>query len=145
MFWHPPLPVSLSRIIPIHMVVGPGVWTPVEARFTYNTSDPFAVVGAFRVLSNGDSTTWSFSRDLLLDGIWAPAGEGDVEISPSLANGLPVVCITLRTPDKWAELVAPADELGAWLHSSLALVPRGQELDHVSLDLELDLLLEGRI
>lgn len=69
---------------------------PVQVELRYDTRDPFAVVAAFRAGRVG-WVEWTFSRDLLADGLLTETGEGDVRIRP--ANGDPeVVVVELSSP-----------------------------------------------
>ncbi|MFH8368003.1 SsgA family sporulation/cell division regulator [Streptomyces sp. NPDC018031] len=53
---------------------------PVE--LAYDSNDPYAVEITFHL--PGDApVTWAFARELLLDGLSGPAGEGDVHITPA--------------------------------------------------------------
>ncbi len=52
---------------------------PVELR--YETCDPYAVRLTFHL--PGDApVTWAFGRELLIDGVGRPCGDGDVQIAP---------------------------------------------------------------
>ncbi|MEU7047135.1 SsgA family sporulation/cell division regulator, partial [Streptomyces eurythermus] len=66
---------------------------PVELR--YETSDPYAVRLTFHL--PGDApVTWAFGRELLVDGVGRPCGEGDVRISPADSEVLGEVLIRLQ-------------------------------------------------
>ncbi|MBH5335897.1 SsgA family sporulation/cell division regulator [Streptomyces pactum] len=53
---------------------------PVE--LAYDSNDPYAVEITFHL--PGDApVTWAFARELLLDGLSRPSGEGDVHIAPA--------------------------------------------------------------
>lgn len=97
---------------------------PVELR--YETGDPYAVRMTFHL--PGDApVTWAFGRELLLDGINAPSGDGDVHISPSRPEGLSDVRIRLRVGNDSALFRAGAAPLVAFLDRTDKLVPLGQE------------------
>ncbi|MFE9422362.1 SsgA family sporulation/cell division regulator [Kitasatospora sp. NPDC006697] len=106
----------------------------------YDPGDPYAVRLTFHL--PGDApVTWVFGRELLLDGISVPSGEGDVHIHP-VADG--EVCIQLRSPDGDALLRCAAAPLVAFLARADRLVPMGEELAGRSLDAELaDILSRG--
>lgn len=66
---------------------------PVELR--YETCDPYAVRLTFHL--PGDApVTWAFGRELLIDGVGRPCGEGDVHIAPADAEVLGEVLIRLQ-------------------------------------------------
>lgn len=66
---------------------------PVELR--YEVCDPYAIRMTFHL--PGDApVTWAFGRELLLDGLNSPSGDGDVHISPTEPEGLSDVHIRLQ-------------------------------------------------
>ncbi|MFF8843522.1 SsgA family sporulation/cell division regulator [Streptomyces sp. NPDC015127] len=98
---------------------------PVELR--YETSDPYAVRMTFHL--PGDApVTWAFGRELLLDGINAPSGDGDVHIAPTRPEVLSDVHIRLRVGSDSALFRVGAPPLVAFLDRTDKLVPLGQEL-----------------
>ena len=66
---------------------------PVELR--YETCDPYAVRLTFHL--PGDApVTWAFGRELLIDGVGRPCGDGDVHIAPADPEALGEVLIRLQ-------------------------------------------------
>lgn len=114
----------------------------VQAELRYRSHQPFAVELSLR-LGDAESVEWSFARELLLQGLHAPAGCGDVQLFP--AHGpLPVgaaVMIELRSPDGRAVLRADRAGLAQFASATLDLVPLGTEREHYNLDVELAALL----
>ncbi|MFG3496047.1 SsgA family sporulation/cell division regulator [Streptomyces sp. NPDC047928] len=97
---------------------------PVE--LGYEMRDPFAVRMTFHL--PGDApVTWAFSRELLLDGINLPSGDGDVRIAPTDRDELSDVMIRLRVGADQAVFRASAPPLVAFLDRTDKLVPMGQE------------------
>ncbi|WP_236242019.1 SsgA family sporulation/cell division regulator [Streptomyces sp. CC228A] len=98
---------------------------PVELR--YEGKDPFAVRMTFHL--PGDApVTWVFGRELLLDGVNTPSGEGDVRIEPADAGDeLSDVLIRLCVGADQAVFRASAPPLIAFLDRTDRLVPLGQE------------------
>jgi hypothetical protein len=97
---------------------------PVELR--YEPVDPYAVQMTFHL--PGDApVTWSFGRELLLDGINGPSGDGDVHIAPTEPEGLSDVGIRLQVGRDRAFFRASAAPLVAFLGRTDKLVPLGQE------------------
>ncbi|MEV6650086.1 SsgA family sporulation/cell division regulator [Streptomyces sp. NPDC051219] len=112
---------------------------PVDLR--YDASDPYAVRLTFR-LPGDDPVTWAFGRELLLDGVNGPCGEGDVHIVPAgipaetpaeiragspVAAYLPDVHILLQVGPDRARFRVGAAPLIAFLDRTDRLVPLGQE------------------
>lgn len=97
---------------------------PVELQ--YATRDPYAVRMTFH-LPGDDPVTWAFGRELLLEGIGKPCGEGDVHIGPTGCDELRDVHIQLRVGGERALFRASAVPLVAFLDRTDRLVPLGQE------------------
>ncbi|MEJ5944571.1 SsgA family sporulation/cell division regulator [Pseudokineococcus basanitobsidens] len=129
-------PVDLRLVSPD----GEAVALPVVLRYT--TDDPFAVTVAFG--SGGDAgadVQWVFARELLLAGLEAPSGDGDVRVWPA-ADGRPdTTCVALSSPDGRALLEASTSDLRAFAARTLSTVPRGGEAGCMDLDAEIGHLL----
>ncbi|WFB08427.1 SsgA family sporulation/cell division regulator [Streptomyces sp. LX-29] len=115
---------------------------PVE--LGYDSADPYAVEITFHL--PGDApVTWAFARELLLDGLSAPTGEGDVHIAPTSPKGLSDVFIRLQVGGERALFRSAAAPLVAFLDRTDRLVPFGEErtaIDPVGdLEAELDRIL----
>ncbi|MGW4033711.1 SsgA family sporulation/cell division regulator [Streptomyces sp. NPDC004838] len=97
---------------------------PVELR--YGTEDPYAVRMTFHL--PGDApVTWAFSRDLLLDGLVGPSGDGDVHIAPMGPEELSDLGIRLQVGGDRALFQVSAAPVVAFLDRTDRLVPMGQE------------------
>ncbi|WP_329273968.1 SsgA family sporulation/cell division regulator [Streptomyces sp. NBC_01451] len=108
---------------------------PVELR--YETCDPYAVRLTFHL--PGDApVTWAFGRELLIDGVGRPCGDGDVRISPADADVLGEVLIRLQVGADQALFRSGAAPLVAFLDRTDKLVPLGQERSLADFDAHLD-------
>ena len=138
------VPASITRVLSLELIDANGTATPLAAEVCYDPSDPYAVAAHFRA---GDSEVqWVFARDLLIQGIDAPTGDGDVHIWPCLdATGRAATIIELSSPDGQAVIQARAVELRDFLNQSEALVPCGTESSHVDVDATLAQLLSPRL
>jgi hypothetical protein len=97
---------------------------PVELR--YETCDPYAVRLTFHL--PGDApVTWAFGRELLIDGLGRPCGDGDVRVSPADPDGLGEVLIRLQVGGDQALFRSSTAPLVAFLDRTDKLVPLGQE------------------
>jgi len=136
-------PTSVSSELHLRLVVPGAASLPVRADLDYDTTDPYAVRVSFHTgtPSSGDVVQWTFARQLLTDGVSAPAGEGDVQVWPSSTAGSAVVCLSLSSPSGRALFEVPLSELAEFLGRTYAAVPTGSEADHVDVDAELALLL----
>ncbi len=101
----------------------------VAARFTYRRDDPYAVWVVFSV---GDAQVcWTFARELLRDGLYAPAGQGDVLVAPAGAGR---VTLTLRSATGIAMLACDRGDLVEFVGQVYEMVPEGREITHSAID-----------
>ncbi|MER5178589.1 SsgA family sporulation/cell division regulator [Streptomyces sp. NPDC002896] len=108
---------------------------PVE--LSYETRDPYAVRLTFHL--PGDApVTWAFGRELLVDGVVAPCGDGDVRIAPTGDKVFDEVLITLQVSTDQAMFRAGVAPLVAFLDRTDKLVPLGQERALADFDASLD-------
>ncbi|HTY73566.1 MAG TPA: SsgA family sporulation/cell division regulator [Actinomycetes bacterium] len=132
------VPAALTSSLQLRLVTqGGSVHVPAE--LCYDPTDPYAVTATFR--SEDDAVAWTFSRDLLDEGLVAPAGEGDVAVWPCSDDDGEVVCIALSSPFGQALLEAQRHEVEAFIVRSFQTVPRGSESDLLDLDAEIAALL----
>lgn len=118
-----------------------GDFAPIAATLGYDPQrDPYAVTAGFAI---GDApVVWTFARDLLIDGLTEPTGDGDVHVWPAVdEDGQPVVALELNSPDGSALLQVRTSEVFRFVTRSLHSVPRGEEGNHLDLDGLVHLLL----
>lgn len=135
-----PRPVTVSAELQVALVVPGATALPVRASVAYDAEDPYAVRIAFHT-GTGDAVQWTFARQLLTDGVTAPAGYGDVRTWPATSERGPVVCLSLTSPSGSALFEVPVSELVEFLTMTYAAVPTGTETDHVDVESELAELL----
>jgi hypothetical protein len=105
----------------------------VPTTLAYRTDDPYAVALVFR--SGGGEVEWVVSRTLLLQGLAAPCGDGDVKIVPSIEeDGRPVAILDFCSPDGRLVAEADASALQDFLQHTFELVPVGAESKHIDMD-----------
>lgn len=105
----------------------------IHSVLAYQRHDPFAVTMTF--LTPDESLTWTFGRDLLIEGLRRTSGEGDVCVAPAISpSGRPIVLITLSSPDGHLMLQAPTSQIAEFVSRSLAVVPTGDEVAHLDID-----------
>jgi hypothetical protein len=108
---------------------------PVELR--YETCDPYAIRLTFHL--PGDApVTWAFGRELMIDGVGRPCGDGDVRVSPAEPDSLGDVLIRLQVGSDQALFRSSTAPLVAFLDRTDKLVPLGQEGAHADFDAHLD-------
>ncbi|MGY0489374.1 SsgA family sporulation/cell division regulator [Streptomyces sp. WG-D5] len=111
---------------------------PRPCEVSYDSADPLAVTLVFAT-GGGKSVRWSFSRDLLAeglaDGTVEGVGEGDVRLWPvhDHEGALTSFCVQLGSAHT-ALIEFDAEPVANWLAQTYALVPRGSELDDVDWD-----------
>ncbi|MGW7488044.1 SsgA family sporulation/cell division regulator [Streptomyces sp. NPDC054786] len=123
----------VERELELGLVLSPERSVPVPARLTYRTDDPYAVHVTFHIGSHSP-VNWTFARELLVEGVFRPCGNGDVRVWPTKLDGRSLVCIELDSPNGQALLEAPAAAVSAWLERTLRMVPPGSEQRHLDLD-----------
>jgi hypothetical protein len=100
----------------------------------FDPADPYAVQLVFGH-ETGRDVTWSFARDLLAEGLYDPAGDGDVLVWPCLATtGGAVVVIELRSPHGMAMLQTSSKAVQRFVSEIFAAVPAGTESSQIALD-----------
>jgi hypothetical protein len=88
----------VERELELTLVLSPERGIPVPARLGYRTDDPYAVHLDFHV-DSAHPLHWTFTRELLVEGVFRPCGHGDVRVWPSSADGSAVVLPALGSPD----------------------------------------------
>ncbi|RJQ79360.1 SsgA family sporulation/cell division regulator [Amycolatopsis panacis] len=109
---------------------------PVRADLEYDAADPYAVSVGYH--AGTGVVRWLFGRDLLADGLLAPAGDGDVRVRPAADESQ--VLVELNAPDGSAVLEAEAAELADFLDRTYDEVPFGDEALWFDFDRELSKL-----
>jgi Streptomyces sporulation and cell division protein, SsgA len=116
-------------------LIGEATEIAVEAELTFHSRDPFAIRVVFSVAA-APTVEWVFSRELLVQGLRAPAGTGDVQVFPC-HNG---IILELNSPSGRARLLARPKLLVNFAQETLDLVPLGAESRYFDLDQEIALL-----
>jgi hypothetical protein len=123
----------VERELEMRLVLSPEHAVAVPARLGYRTEDPYAVHITFHINSQFP-VHWTFARDLLVEGVFRPCGQGDVRVWPTKTEGRSVVLMALSSPDGDALLEAPAAQVSAWLERTLRAVPPGTEGEQLGID-----------
>jgi hypothetical protein len=123
----------VERELELSLVLSPERSIPVPARLTYRSDDPYAVHITFHIGSD-HPVSWTFARELLVEGVFRPCGHGDVRVWPTKVAGRSVVLMALSSPDGDALLEAPTAQVSAWLERTLRAVPPGFEAEQLGID-----------
>lgn len=133
-----PLASTLSQEIVLDCVDLSGTTRQLPAELGYDAEDPFAITMTFR--TRGGDIPWVFHRELLLNGLADPAGDGDVHIWPSIdLEGRAVVVIELHSNTGSFVAQARTPEIYRFVTRTLAMVPLGTE--YIDVDAMIDTLL----
>ncbi|MGW1808788.1 SsgA family sporulation/cell division regulator [Streptomyces sp. NPDC002078] len=130
----------VERELELRLILSPERGIPVPARLSYRSDDPYAVHITFHINSESP-VDWTFARDLLVEGVFRPCGQGDVRVWPTKVEGRSVVLLALSSPDGDVLLQAPVPQVSAWLERTLRAVPPGTEGGQLGIDDALDQLL----
>lgn len=130
----------LELKIRMSFVAGPDAHVFVPVTLYYKKTDPYAVQFAFDVTPD-DVVRWTFARELLDQGLTAPAGIGDVKITPIGSHQNRRFSIELESPQGYTSLEGPAASVKAWLAKTFEVVPAGRESESVDIDSFLEKLL----
>ncbi|MFF5364331.1 SsgA family sporulation/cell division regulator [Streptomyces scabiei] len=123
----------VERELELGLVLSPEHTLPVPAKLGFRSDDPYAVHITFHINSDRP-VRWTFARELLVEGVFRPCGQGDVRVWPTKVSGRGVVLMALSSPDGDALLEAPAAAVSAWLERTLRVVPPGSEFDMLGID-----------
>ena len=135
-------PTEVVAQVELRLVVPGSASVRVPARLCYDVADPYAVRVAFQAAPDR-VVEWTFARQLLTDGVSAPAGEGDVRVWPAHLAATQTVCLSLTSPSGQALFEASLATIVEFLTASYVAVPTGCESDYIDLDHELALLLSA--
>lgn len=123
-------------------LTGPeGVRVTVPTRLRYRADEPLAVQFRFDRAPSGP-VLWVFARELLTEGLSAPAGEGDVRVWPTRADGRALLHVTLSAPGGSAHLTTALTPVRKWLCRTYRLVPAERESEALDLEHHLTRFLE---
>jgi hypothetical protein len=124
--------IHYEQVAALLPAAGSGVVTPVTTRWTYETQEPYAVTVAFAT-DRGRWVEWVFARDLLVDGLTRPAGEGDLRIRPDDEDP-ELLVLEIHAPSGSAAFSLDREDTQDFLDRTLQLVAAGSEENHFDVD-----------
>lgn len=129
----PPLSPTLCQELTLQCLDAQGRGLELVARLGYDPRDPFAVTITFP--APDAEVCWVMSRAVLQLGLTDPAGQGDLQLWPSIdERSRAVVVLEFRSPDGRLIAQASTHEVYRFLTRTLAVVPAGTESDHLDVD-----------
>jgi hypothetical protein len=138
-----PRPTRVQVEVSLSLVVPEGTALPVLASLRYEPVDPYAVQVVFHAGGDepGAEVSWSFARQLLVDGLREPSGMGDVRVWPWVGDDGPAAALALSSPDGHALFEVPRASLEDFLSRTYTQVALGAESEYLDLDATLANLL----
>ncbi|MFF7215233.1 SsgA family sporulation/cell division regulator [Streptomyces sp. NPDC008238] len=121
---------ALTERLSLRLITGTRRFLDLSADCEYRADDPYTVRMRFGP-GGADEAEWVLSRELLLAGLAASAGDGDVHVEP---GGHAHTLITLAGPGGTAVLQVATGELAAFLAATARLVPLGTEGTRIDWD-----------
>jgi hypothetical protein len=142
-------PALVQAEVALTLVVPDGAALEVQTTLRYEPEDPYAVhvvfagsdIGGEKTAADEPTVSWSFARQLLVDGLSEPAGIGDVRVWPWAGACGPVIALALSSPDGHALFEIPRRTLEDFLDRTFAEVAEGSEGAQLDLDAIVDALL----
>jgi hypothetical protein len=132
----------VTESVELEFVDPQGEATSIDADLVFDPADPYAVTMVFR--TGVQEVFWTFGRELLVDGLFEPTGDGDVHVWPCLSSdGSAVVIIELCSPDGELLVQAGSRNVTTFVQNMLDSVPDGQESSFVDFDDELTEILSA--
>ncbi len=126
-------PLTVMQPVTLELIDAAGAVIPIEAELHYDPRDPYAVTTVF--ITGASQVRWTFGRDLLMEGLYEPSGDGDVHVWPCLdSEGHAVVIIELCSPDGEALVQARTGDLSGFVERMTRAVEPGTESDHLDID-----------
>jgi hypothetical protein len=126
-------PLTVTQSVTLDLIDSTGTSTPIEAELHYDPRDPYAVTTVF--ITGANQVRWTFGRELLIQGLYEPSGDGDVHVWPCLdTDGHAVVIIELCSPDGEALVQAKTGDMSQFVARMSGLVALGKESAHVDVD-----------
>ncbi|MET9633600.1 SsgA family sporulation/cell division regulator [Lentzea sp. NPDC006480] len=109
----------------------------IGVELEYTCEDPYTVTMRF----DGGArrkVEWVLDREMLIDGLAAPVGQGDIRLRPETTGAL---IIELISDTGAARLRTAPDDIAEFLRASTIAVPLGHEHEHIDIDSAIDDLL----
>ena len=119
------LPTAVTAELLLRMVVDSDRTVEVPCSLEYRAEEPYAISATFR--TGTTDIEWMFARDLLLEGLQRPAGEGDVVIWPEHHGAAPLILLALNSPSGQAVLECDRAHVEHFMRRTFQIVPLGDE------------------
>jgi hypothetical protein len=126
----------IEQALEARLVAAAPLMATISAALQYDRTDPFAVRMTFPAPAtlDGVEVCWTFARELLMDGLEGPTGEGDVQVRP---YGTDRTVLEFHAPEGTALVHVRNHDLRRFLRRTITLVAPGEEERHIDLDHDL--------
>ena len=126
----------VTENVELELVDPQGEAASIESDLVFDPSDPYAVTMVFRTVV--PEVRWTFGRQLLIGGRFAPTGNGDVHVWPCISpDGRVVVIIELCSHEGGVLVQADSRSVDVFIAEMLKSVPEGLESAYINFDDEL--------
>jgi hypothetical protein len=140
---HNTTPTLVSQVLLLELVDPSGAVAPLETELSYDPADPLAVSATFSTVAG--SVRWTFGRDLLIEGLVEPVGDGDVHVWPFVDDDdNSVVMIELCSPDGEALVQGRTPDITAFVERMTRSVAPGAESALLDVDAAIAAILSGK-
>jgi hypothetical protein len=126
------LPTAVTAELSLRMVVDSDRTIEVPCSLEYRAEEPYAIRATFR--TGPADIEWMFARDLLLEGLQRPSGEGDVVIWPENHGPEPLVLLALNSPSGQAVLECDRSHIELFMRRTFGIVAVGEESTTIDID-----------
>ena len=114
----------------------------VPTTLSFDRADPYAVTLTFHAAS-GD-VVWMMARQVLLQGLTSPAGEGDIRVYPSIdEDASAVTVLDFSSPHGHLVGQVPTREVQSFVAETITAVPVGDESAYLDIDALAEALLSS--
>ncbi len=126
-------PATGGVSVPVSFITGDTQTELLDGVLLFDPTDPYAV--EMQLEARAGTVTWTFARELLVEGLYAPSGAGDVQVWPCLNGaGEAVVIVELISPEGVGVLQASSRRVQEFVSLTLEAVPLGEETTHLPID-----------
>lgn len=109
---------------------------------SFDRADPYAVSLRFHAASG--EVVWMLARQLLLEGLTSPSGDGDIKVYPSIDEGAHAVTVLdFSSPNGHLIGQVPTRKVQEFLVETTSVVPLGHESAYLEIDALVAVLLSS--
>ena len=110
---------------------------PLLTRWSYRADDPYAVTMSIS-RSSGRWINWLMARDLVVEGMLASAGLGDVRVAPFSDEEFDIIEVKIGDDEGFAALEFDRDLMERFLAATFEVVELGSESDVIDVAAEIE-------